>query len=372
MATCPACNIELQTVRQREGIYYYCSQCNGRAVTVPQIRRMTGDRFASGLVRKMNTAAQASWRGCPFCQAPMKTFDISDPVVTLESCKPCVTIWFEAGKFEVLPEGVLESPDEILMTAAEAEAKRKMQQQWELGEGYLTDPPDEVWKWIPAVLGFPVKYYDAEISRRPWATWSLSALIFIVSVCTFNDLESIAYKFGMVPAHAFRYCGATFITSFFLHGGWEHLLGNLYFFILFGGEVENFLGWRRFLVLIFSATILGDVFHILGEPGSEVPGIGASGGISGVLVFYACQFPRARLAFFWMLLWFRGGQGWIRVPAWALLSLWFLLQLLGALRQMHSVHGGVNSLAHLGGLTAGFLLWFAWRKLDSRAATEER
>lgn len=364
MAHCPSCKIGLQTVRQREGVYYYCSQCNGRAVTLPQIRRLTGDRFASGLVRKMNTATQLSWRGCPFCLSPMKSFEISDPPITIESCKPCVTLWFEAGKFEELPEGILESPDELLMTALEAEAKHKMEHQALMGEEYTADPPDELWKWIPACLGLPVKYYGAEMTRRPWTLWTLSAIIFIVSVCAFPDLEEVVKNYGMIPAQALRYGGATFFTSFFLHGGWGHLLGNLYFFVLFGGEVENFLGWWRFLALVFSATIVGHLFHIVGDPRSDMPCIGASGGISGVLIFYACQFPRARLAFFF---WFLPRSGWVRVPAWAAFALWFLLQLWGAMMQMTGF-SSVSSLAHIGGVTTGFVLWLTWRKLGEKTA----
>ena len=362
MANCPTCNIVLQTVRQREGLYYYCGQCNGRAVTVPQIRRLTGDRFASGLVRKINTATEVSWLTCPFCQSPMKSFDVSDPPVTLNSCRPCVTVWFEAGKFEVLPEGFLESPDSLLLTAAEAEAKHKMQQEAALGEDILTDPPDEAWKWIPAAMGFPVKYYDAEVSSRPWATWTLSAIIFIVSVCAFFDLDDAVTNFALVPAHAFRYGGLTFLTSFFLHAGIAHLVGNLYIFLLLGGEVENFLGWRRFLVLVFASTIVGHLFHILGNVHSEVPGIGASGGISGVMVFYACQFPRARIAFLWIWLWLRGHSGWIRLPTWIVFVLWFLLQLSGMLERSVGFRGGVAYLAHIGGVATGLALWFLWRK----------
>lgn len=370
MANCPTCKIGLQSVRQRDGLYYYCSECKGRAVTVPQIRRLTGDRFASSLIRKMNTAAQVSWRTCPFCQAPMKSFEVSDPPFTLDSCKPCVTVWFDAGKFEELPEGVFESPENLLMTALEAEAKHKMEQQAMLGEGYTSDPPDEIWKWIPAGLGLPVKYHGAEMSRLPWTTWALSAIIFIVSVCTFSNIDDVAQNFGMVPAHAFRYGGATFLTSFFLHEGWEHLLGNLYFFVLFGGEVENFLGWWRFLVLIFGSTIVGDIFHILGDPRSGIPGIGASGGISDVLIFYACQFPRARLGFFFWFLFLWRGLGWIRVPAWAAFVLWFLLQMIGAMEQMAGL-SSVSSLAHIGGVATGFLLWLSWRKLGQEKAMAE-
>lgn len=369
MATCPTCKIHLQTVRQREGLYYYCDQCNGRAVTVPQIRRMAGDRFASGLIRKVNTATRVSWLSCPFCECPMKSFDVSDPPVTLDSCKPCVTVWFEAGKFEVLPEGVIESPDSLLLTATEAEAKYKMQQQAALGEEILTDPPDATWKWVPAALGFPVKYYDAEISCRPWAMWTLSLIITIVSVCAFFDLRSAVDNFGMVPAHALRYGGLTLLTSFFLHAGVLHLVGNMYFFLLFGGEVEGFLGWRRFLILIFSSTIVGHLFHIMGNPHSHIPCIGASGGISGVLVFFACQFPRARIAIFWWLLWFRGRSGWIRLPAWTAFILWFLLQLFGILKQSLGI-SHVAYLAHIGGVATGFALWLLWRKRAAAATVE--
>jgi membrane associated rhomboid family serine protease len=358
VANCPTCKIGLGTVRQREGVYYYCSECKGRAVTVPQLRRMAGDRFAAALVRRMNTATEVSWRACPFCLAPMKSFEVSDPAFTLDSCKPCVTIWFDAGKFDELPQGIFDSPEELLMTAAEAEAKRKMDRLATIGEEYISAPPDKFWKWIPAILVFPVKYYDAEISRRPWTTWTLSAVIFIVSVCTFSNIENVAENFGMIPAEALRYGGATFLTSFFLHGGWWHMLGNLYFFLLFAGEVENFLGRWRFLVLVFASSIVGDLFHILGNLHSLGPCIGASAGISGVMMFYACQFPRARLAFFF---WFLPRTGWIRVPAWVAFVVWILLQLLVLKAQMAGV-SHVSAMAHFGGVTMGWLLWLAWRK----------
>jgi membrane associated rhomboid family serine protease/Zn-finger nucleic acid-binding protein len=359
MANCPKCGISLQTVRQREGIYYSCNQCQGRAMTLPQIHRMSGDRFASGLVRKMNTATQESLRPCPFCFTRMKLFEISDPPITLESCRPCTAIWFDAGKFEILPDGVVESPDSLLLTAAELEAKRRMQQSNSLGEDVLSDPPDEDWKWIPAFLGFPVKFHNAETSDWPWITWSLSALIALISICAFFNLDAAVQNFGMIPAEAWRYGGATLITSFFLHAGILHLVGNLYFFLLFGGEVEDYLGRWRFLALIFLSTLIGHFVHILGNPHSLVPCIGASGGISGVLVFYALQFPHARLGFFWWRF------GWVRLPAWSAFILWFLLQIVGAFEQIAGF-SNVSSLAHLGGVTTGFVLWLWWRKIGQK------
>ena len=365
MANCPTCGVSLQTVRQRDGIYYSCNQCNGRAVTVPQVRRMTGDRFASGLMRKMNTATRISRWSCPFCLSPMKSFEVSDPPITLDSCRPCTMIWFDAGKFDILPEGVVEAPDSLLLTAAEAEAKWKLEQR-QRGQGLSCEPPEEWWKWIPAFLGMPVKYDTPEMSQRPWTLWALSAIVTFTSIAAFFNERNAVETFGMIPAEAWRYGGLTMLTSFFIHGGIFHLVSNLYFFLLFGGEVENFLGRWRFLALIFLATIVGNGLHAAFNWHSTIPCIGASGGISGVLVFYALQFPGARLAFLFRYWW---RFAWVQIPAWVAFIIWLLLQFLGAWMQLAGF-SNVASFAHIGGVLTGFVLWLWWRKLPQRAAPE--
>jgi membrane associated rhomboid family serine protease len=358
MANCPKCGIALETIRQRDGVYYYCYQCHGRAVTVSQIRRTAGDKFASGLVRKINKATEASERPCPFCHAPMRIVEIYQPEARLDTCKPCTAVWFDAGVFEELPEGVIDSPDNILLSAAEAEAQWKIQERLRLDE--RTDSgPDEDWKWIPAALGLPVKYDTPEMTTWPWALWGLSLVITIVSLYAMTDLEDMVNDFGMIPAEVWRYGGLTLLTSFFLHAGLMHLVGNLYFFLVFGGNVEDYLGRWRFLALVFLSALVGDVFHIMLNPHSTEPCIGASGGISGVLVFFALEFPRARLGFFsWR-------WGWIRIPAWGGFVLWFLLQLFGIAMQRAGL-SQVSSMAHVGGVTTGFLLWLWWRKLGPK------
>lgn len=361
MANCPKCTVALQTIRQRDGVYFYCYECHGRAVTIPQIRRNSGDRFASALTRKVNTATEISSYSCPFCSGGMKRFEIANPEMTLDSCKSCVSIWFEAGKFEELPEGLIESPDAILLNALEVEAKEKMKANLALDEGFVGDSPDEDWKWIPAVFGFPVKYDSHEMSGRPWMTWSLSLLITLISFWAFSDLEYAVATFGMIPAEIWRYGGLTMITAFFIHAGLLHLFGNLYFFLLFGGSVEDTIGRWRFLGLIFLATIVGNVSHTLFDPHSTEPCIGASGGISGVLVFYALEFPGARLGF---LTW---RFGWVRIPAWCAFVLWLMLQLVGVGLQRAGI-SHVSSLAHIGGVVTGFILWLWWRKIKFKRA----
>jgi membrane associated rhomboid family serine protease len=289
----------------------------------------------------------------------MKLLQIPQPMVTLDACKPCVTVWFDPGEFEELPEGAVESPDELQLRGREAEATwkfEKLAERQRREEMIAGTPPDEEWKWVPAFLGLPVKIEDAGLSRWPWMTWSLSAIIALISILAFFDLETAVSRFGLIPAEVWRYGGATMLTSFFLHGGVWHLASNLYFFILFGASVEDYLGRWRFAGLILLSALFGDCLHIMADPRSNVPCIGASGGISGVLVFYALEFPRARLAFLIRFLY------WIQIPAWGAFALWLLMQFFGAYQQIAGF-GNVSSLAHLGGVATGFFLWLWWRRI---------
>jgi membrane associated rhomboid family serine protease len=288
----------------------------------------------------------------------MKQFQFTEPLLVLDACRRCEVVWFDSGKYEALPEGVVETTDELLLRGREAEATYKLEklnEQIRRQEGSSGAPPDEEWKWVPAILGLPVKMEGAGLSRWPWVTWSVAAAITIVSIVAFFDLEAAIQHFGLIPQQVWRYGGITSLTSFFLHGGAWHLIGNLYFFLLFGVNVEDYLGRWRFGLLLLLATVAGDALHVLADPHSTVPCIGASGGISGVLVFYTLKFPQARLGF--LFRWY-----WIHLPAWSAFGIWVVLQLWGAYQQI-SGFSDVSALAHLGGTGAGVVLWLFWREL---------
>jgi membrane associated rhomboid family serine protease len=363
MPICPSCTTPLVTIRQREGIYFQCNSCGGRAVTVPQVRRFAGDRFATGLLRKINTTHNYGARLCPFCNNKMLQFYLEQPPLQLDACRRCNSIWFDPQEYEAIPEGAIESVPEMNVRMAEAIGKYRIEQ---INERDSMDAaPDEAWKTIPALFGLPVENNAAPLSCVPWATWILSGVIAVVSILAFFNLESVISDFGFVPAEAFRYGGLTFLTSFFLHGGILHLVGNLYFLWVFGDNVEDYLGWRRYLLLIFASTIAGDCVHLLLQAHSTMPSVGASGGISGIIVFYALQFPRARLGFmFGIYFQFR----WLQIPAWGALVLWLLMQSYGLLMQLSGL-SHVASTAHIGGSAAGFLLWWIWRKAEQQPAT---
>jgi membrane associated rhomboid family serine protease len=356
MAICPNCKTALRTEFQRGGIYYGCDTCTGRAVTVPQVRRVAGDRFATQLLRRINSAPAPGDRPCPFCLRAMRQFQIPDPALTLDSCRACGVVWFDPREFEAVPEGGVEPIEKIELRGREALALHKARR---IGEDARNADatPEETWKWLPGVLGLPVELDAPELSRPPLATWGVSAVVALVSLLAFIDLDSAVQQFGFIPAEFWRYGGATFLTAFFLHGGFLHLASNLYFLFIFGDNVEDFLGYRRFGLLLLFSTLAGNLLHFLANPSAMVPCIGASGGISGVLAFYALKFPRVHVGFcFWIR------AAWLQVPAWAAFAIWLALQGIGVLEQF----GGfshASALAHLGGVLAGVAAWAYWRKL---------
>ena len=144
------------------------------------------------------------------------------------------------------------------------------------------------------------------------------------------------------------------LTSMFLHGGWGHLLGNALFLWVFGDNVEDLTGPRRFLSFYILCGLAAAALHVALQPGSPIPTVGASGAISGVMGGYLVLFPRHRVRMFFPPFFL------FHFPAWLVLLWWFALQVLAGLPQLNMLHadpsGGVAVWAHVGGFVAGVLL----------------
>ena len=104
MPTCPICDKPLETARQREGVFYPCADCKGRAVTVSQVRHVLGERVATKLLRLMKLSRRQSQRRCPFCANPMVVVNSQEPLLELDACRACNAVWFDAPTYESLPE----------------------------------------------------------------------------------------------------------------------------------------------------------------------------------------------------------------------------------------------------------------------------
>jgi membrane associated rhomboid family serine protease len=170
---------------------------------------------------------------------------------------------------------------------------------------------------------------------------------------------------GLVPAYVteapFRHW-PSFFTSMFLHDptGWAHIAGNMLFLWIFGDNVEDALGRARYLAFYVLSGLAAAAAQILIDPGSEVPMVGASGAIAGVLAAYGSLYPRSPITVLNPILplWFIFGL-FLELPAWLVILQFFVVNLLsaiGALGDIGGHVGGVAFFAHLGGFVAGLLL----------------
>jgi membrane associated rhomboid family serine protease len=155
---------------------------------------------------------------------------------------------------------------------------------------------------------------------------------------------------------------ATIFTSMFMHGGWMHLIGNMLYLWIFGDNVEDSMGHGRYLVFYFLCGVAAVFAQALPEPNSEIPMVGASGAISGVLGAYVLLHPHAKVL---VAIPFGFILHTMRLPAGLVLALWFGLQLLS--NTMSSGEGGgVAFRAHIGGFVAGMLLVAVFKRRNVR------
>ena len=277
-----------------------------------------------------------------------------DDHLAVEVCTSCMEIWFDPGERNVVPTGEPDSSGSTGLTgrARELLAIERVRQANEHAEQERTSKgPGEGWQWVPAVLGFPVEISTSKIVSMPWVTWGLALLCVLVHSVVISTIgvSQAADAAGFIPDEWARHGGGTVLTSFFLHGGFVHLLGNMYFFVVFGDNVEDRLGKGRFALLLLFSAVAGAAAHGGFEPQRGTPCVGASAAISGVLAYYALAFPQARLGvFFWVYVTAR----WLRFSAWFGFVAWLLFQVLGTYKQVAGM-SNVSSLAHLGGAAVG-------------------
>ena len=146
----------------------------------------------------------------------------------------------------------------------------------------------------------------------------------------------------------------TVITSIFLHGGWFHLIGNMWFLWVFGNNVEDSMGHARFVMFYLLAGVIAALAQVFVSPSSPIPMVGASGAISGVMGGYVVLYPFVRVYVLIPLGFFLTSAA---LPAWTMVGYWVLIQILSGLVALGGTQlGGVAFWAHVGGLFAGVVL----------------
>ncbi|HHT46182.1 MAG TPA: rhomboid family intramembrane serine protease [Firmicutes bacterium] len=200
--------------------------------------------------------------------------------------------------------------------------------------------------------------------RRPYVNIllifiNIAVFIFQLSLDEAGLMEFI-YQYGVIPHELILSQGQVwlpFLTSPFLHGGWFHLLGNMLYLWVFGDNVEDRLGHAGYFLFYLLAGSAGSISHIIANPDSLVPTIGASGAVAGVLGAYFILFPRARVLTLIPIGFFITTA---RLPAMLFLFLWFLLQFFNAF--LSGLNPGAQTVAwwaHIGGFILGSIFGIA-------------
>lgn len=211
---------------------------------------------------------------------------------------------------------------------------------------------------------FPVGDDDSQRRTFPYVTTALVGLNVLVFLLELAQGDQFIADWAFIPARFSAEPGvdaATIFSAMFMHGGWMHLIGNMLFLWIFGDNVEDRIGHGKFLIFYLLAGLAATFAQFSFSPDSNVPNVGASGAIAGVLGAYLVMFPQARVN---VLL----GRQVVAMPAFAVLGLWIVFQLISgvgtiAYTDESANTGGIAYMAHIGGFVAGLAMALLGRPL---------
>lgn len=248
----------------------------------------------------------------------------------VDQCPQCSGLWFDGGELDRLMTSLRDSRMAPFLIDPAA-----------------MDRPSSSWRWLFMLLtGLPVEQWQPRL-RRPLAVLTLIALCFLVFAWQLTDPsgELWAHSHALLPMRLFQRGLQPLLTHMFMHGSVVHLLGNLYFLWVFGDNVEDRLGSTRFLLLYLAAGLGAALCHCLLTSRPDLPVLGASGAVAGVMAAYVVLFPQARLVS--MIFLFT-----IRWKTSTYLLIWLGYQFIGAAMGVP----GIAWWAHIGGFAIGWLI----------------
>ena len=230
---------------------------------------------------------------------------------------------------------------------------------------------------------FPIRD-DNPHFLTPWATWLLIGInaavwVLVQGMGATLPLAGSVCRYGLIAGEFLQNlpegvrvpmgegiecvlgAGSTWftpLTSMFMHGGWMHIIGNMWFLFIFGNNVEDSMGSVRFLVFYLLCGFAAAALQVAFDPTSSIPMVGASGAIGGVMGAYIVLYPRVNVH---MLVFLGFFVTTFAMPAVYMLGYWFVLQLVSGLLSPADAGGGVAFWAHVGGFVAGMVLIFLFR-----------
>jgi membrane associated rhomboid family serine protease/Zn-finger nucleic acid-binding protein len=321
------------------------------------LRKFIGEATARNLWLQSGHVT-AKGRPCPSCGIHLRPVVHGlDFPVEVDVCRTCHIMWLDQGeivdfgKLEESRKRVQKSPQQMREYARALAEMHGSDRKLTDGLDFIsTEGPDESWKWLPALAGLPVEMNRPPLRDLPILTWLIIFIGTAVYLATRGSDQSLL-NFGFVSANPWRLGGLSWFTSFFMHADILHFIGNFYFFGVFADDVEDDIAPPAFLAVLFGSHITGVLAEWLFTGATDIPVVGASAGVFGILAYYMLRFPRAKvgvvyLVFFrpYWLRWSAGALFFFKI-AWELISIWLLGK--------GSPSGGIAHAAHVGGALFG-------------------
>lgn len=346
MRICPRCTFPLKVVQDPTNKVEldHCSRCGGNFLEPGDAGKTFGNMAEPGvwLAHKNTMHLGPSKLLSPVNQEPMEAYIVASDsnAVEVDYCKASKGLWLDGKEGQKLVKIMQEN-------------NRKSED-----EPPTEDEPGLLSYLFQLLTGLPIEAYNP-VKKPPIALYTIGGVIlacFLLQLFIDPKFSSMSFfsKVGSVPSeivHGSKIWGL--ITYAFFHGGFAHILGNLYFFHVFGDNVEDTMGSTNFVLIFFITSALGALAHIVFFPQSSIPLVGASGAISGLMGAYLVLFPNVDV--WWVFIVYR-----MRVPVMVYLLFWIGYQVVMAV--ISKGGGGVAFLAHIGGFAGGLLLGFLLRK----------
>jgi membrane associated rhomboid family serine protease len=366
---CPSCSTRLRQIRSRTVVVDVCPKCAGiwfdSGEFADFIRSLTEDEKISPMTprlfepREVRTLADANEpeKICPRCNQPMRTFNYaSDSNVFLDKCPSCDGIWADGGEVREVARHLKVDPNIRAVTKELVQADRSFRTMDDLAQlgGALGRDVSPLVLFMPKII-VPLSD-DAPRQKTPVLTIAIIAfctVLFAAQVFAIDDLNSFFARFGFVPE---RFPDFGLVSSIFLHAGVLHLAGNMFFFWLFGDNVEDRFSRLGFVFFFLACGFFAGIAHSIVHWGSSVPVVGASGAISGIMGAYCVFYPTARVKLFFI-------YTILRLPAWLFLGVWLLLQLVFALVSRAVGCSSVAWFAHIGGFVFGAVVAYCKKRV---------